>query len=694
MKNARHNNLIVKGLALGFAVSSLVLSPSSKAEEGMWTYDNAPKKQLMQKYKFDLSDKWLEHIRLSSVRFQDGGSGSFISPDGLVITNHHVAVGQIQKMSEQGRDLVTDGYYAKDNASEIKCKDSELNVLIDMENVTDKIRAAAKGKSGKDAITARDNESAKLEQEVSEKLGLKGEIVSLYNGGEYWLYKYKKYDDVRLVFAPERQAAYFGGDYDNFCFPRWDLDITIFRVYENGKPIQSQNYLKWNANPIAENELVFMSGHPGSTDRLLTMAQLVNMKDIIEPLHLKMIENRIDILREYSKLGAEQERRALISIFGLENSKKARYGQLEGLKDPALLMKKQKEEEDFRAKINANPEMKKKYDYVFDEIAKLVKQGNSVRKNSMYHSLGSNLAYKALSLLRYSTEINKAENDRLAGYHESDLPGFKFRITSTAPIYIDMEKANFIGAMKFALENAPKGDKFLSLVLKGKTPEQRAEELFASTKLDDPTYRKDLLEKGAKAIEKCNEPLMLLAREIDQLLRDEDKEYDELISGKMVELEEKVADARFEVYGKESYPDATFTLRLTYGTTKGYPMNGTIAPYKTTMYGLFDRSLAFGNKGDFELTKPYWDNVKNVDLSTTCNFVSTCDIIGGNSGSPTINKNGEFVGIVFDGNIESLPGNFIYDMSKNRAVSCSAEYIAYTLKHIYKADRILKEIGQ
>ena len=694
MRNNKLNKIKLHTIALGIAAGSYLFAPNAHAEEGMWTYDNAPKKQLKAKYNFDLSDKWLEHVRLSSVRFQDGGSGSFISKDGLVITNHHVAVGQIQKLSEEGKDYVTNGYYAKDNSQELRCKDLELNVLIDMENVTDKIRAAAKGKAGKDAITARDNESAKLEQEVKEKLGLKGEIVSLYNGGEYWLYKYKKYEDVRLVFAPERQAAYFGGDYDNFCYPRWDLDITIFRVYEDGKPISSPNYLKWNAKPLAENELVFMSGHPGSTDRLLTMSQLVNMKDVIEPLHLKMIENKIETLREYSKLGAEQERRALIGIFGLENSKKARRGQLEGLKDAALLQKKQSEEDDFRSKINNNPALKQKYGNVFDEISNLVQKGNAIRTKSMFHTLGSNLAYKALALLRYSTEINKPENERLAGYHESDLEGFKFRVTSAAPIYIDMEKANFIGSMKFALANADKNDKFLKIVLNGKTPEARAEELFNNTKLDKADYRKELLANSGKGISNCKEPLMQLAREIDQMLRDEDKEYDELISGKMVELEEKVADARFEVYGKESYPDATFTLRLTYGTTKGYPMNGTIAPYKTTMYGLYDRASSFGNKGDFELSKTYWDAAKGLDLSTTCNFVSTCDIIGGNSGSPTINSKGEFVGIVFDGNIESLPGNFIYDMSKNRAVSCSAEYISYTLKHIYKADRILSEIGQ
>jgi hypothetical protein len=690
----RYSNISAKkSLLFALAFSGIIGITTTKAEEGMWTYDNPPAKQLKANYNFELSQDWLDHVRLSSVRFQDGGSGSFISPNGLVITNHHVAVGQIQKLSSEGKDLVTSGYYAADQNGELKCKDLELNVLVEMENVTDKIRAAGEGKSGKDAVDARNYEASKLEQKVNDKKGMKGEIVSLYNGGEYWLYKYKKYDDVRLVFAPERQAAYFGGDYDNFCFPRWDLDITIFRVYENGKPIDSKNYLKWNDSQLKENDLVFISGHPGSTQRLMTYSQLVSAKNFDMPLRLKTIQNRMATLKEYSKLGVEQERRALIEIFGLSNSLKARTGILEGLQDPTLLDKKKKEDDELRAKINADPKLKEKYASAWGEIEELTKQSVELKKKMAYHSLGSSLLNKALAIVNLVEESQKPDKERLAGYHESEIEGLKFRILSPAPIYVDLERASFIGAMNFAIENVGEDDPFVKAVLQGKKPKQRAEELFSGVRLDNVDYRKELIEGGDKAIKKSLDPMILLARQIKRILIEESKQHEELIESKLIAAEEKVADARFAVYGKDSYPDATFTLRLTYGAVKGgYPMNGTIAPYKTTLYGLFDRSLSFPGMEDFALPERYWKVKDQLDLSKTVNFVSTCDIIGGNSGSPTINKNAEFVGIVFDGNIGSLPGNFIYDISKNRAVSCSAEYISYALKNIYGATRIIEEI--
>ena len=661
------------------------------SDEGMWTYDNPPVKQLKEKYNFELSKDWLQHVSLSSVRFMEGGSGSFVSPNGLVITNHHVAVGQIQKLSTEGNDMVTNGYYADDMTKELKCKDMEINVLVDMTNVTEQIRNSTKGKSDKEVVDARNNEIAKMEKASQEK-GLKGEVVSLYHGGEYWLYQYKKYDDVRLVFAPERQAAYYGGDYDNFCYPRWDLDITIFRVYENGKPINSTNFLKWNSNAPKENDLVFISGHPGSTQRLKTYDQLVNMKDEIYPLILKMIDNNINTLREYSKLGPEQERRALIEIFGLANSQKAMSGTLEGLQNPQLMIKKKAEEKDLIDKVNANPELKAKYSTVWNDISNLVNKSSELRKSSLYHNPGSNLAFKALSIIRYIEETKKPDDQRLEGYHDADLEGLKFRLFSKAPIYMDFEKTKFIGAIKFALKNAPADDNFLKTILDGKTIEERANELFDNTKMNDIEFRKKLIDGGAKALKKCTDPMIILAKALDPILREERKQYKEIIESKLVEAEEKIGDARFAVYGKNSYPDATFTLRLTYGSVKGYPMNGTIAPFKTTLYGLFDRTLSFSGMDDFKIPQRFWDNKDKLDLSKCVDFVSTCDIIGGNSGSPTINKNGEFIGIVFDGNIESLPGNFIYDMTKNRAVSCSAEYISNALRNIYNAGKLADEL--
>ncbi len=674
-----------------FIAALFLFTGNVRADEGMWTFDNPPSKQLEKDYNFKLSEDWLRHVRLASVRFSDGGSGSFISPTGLVITNHHVAVGQIQKLSTEGNDLVTNGYYAENPEKELKCKDLELNVLIDMQNVTDRIRKSSGGKTGKDAVDARDNESAKIKKELQDKTKLKAELVTLYNGGEYWIYLYKKYEDVRLVFAPERQAAYFGGDYDNFCFPRWDLDITIFRVYEDGKPISSDNYLKFNPTAPKEDQLVFISGHPGSTERLLTYPQLESMKDNMYPMMLKMIENKIETLREYSKLGKEQERRALIEIFGLENGKKSMAGTLEGLKEPQLMAKKAFEERMLKEKIKDNSDWQKKYGSAWDEIAELNKQSGEIRKKSTYHSLGSSLASKAIGLVRFIEESQKPDGERLAGYHQAEIERVKVRLLSPAPVYMDFEKAKFIGAMKFALENVP-NDEYIKLILNGKTPKERANELFDNTKVNDLEFRKELLENGVAGLKNTKDPLLKLAQQLDPILRKELKEYQDVVESKMVQAEEKIADARFAVFGKETYPDATFSLRLTYGTVKGYPMNGTIAPIKTTLYGLYDRALSFEGYEDFELPKRYWDRRDKLDLSTSVNFVSTCDIIGGNSGSPTINEKAEFIGIVFDGNVESLPGNFIYDVTKNRAVSCSAEYISYALRNLYDAKKLAEEI--
>lgn len=687
-----YKNHNIRYVSLLLLLSLVTMHNNSSADEGMWTFDNPPTKQLEKKYSFKLSDEWLNHVRLSSVRFSDGGSGSFVSKNGLVITNHHVAVGQIQKLSSEGNDLVTNGYYAESREKELKCKDLELNVLIDMKNVTDQIRKSSEGKKGKDAVDARNNEAARLEKEVKDKTGLKAQLVTLYDGGEYWIYSYKKYDDVRLVFAPERQAAYFGGDFDNFTYPRWDLDITFFRVYEDGKPIESQNFLKWNTTAPKEDQLVFITGHPGSTDRLMTYHELEMMRNESYPLYLKLIENKINTLREYSKLGEEQERRALIEIFGLENSKKAMAGTLQGLKEQYLMDKKLYEEKSLKNIINSDKNLSEKYNGVWEEIEELSNKSNEIGKKSTFHSLGSSLASKALGIVRFIVETQKPENDRLPGYHSADIEGMKFRLLSPAPVYIDFEKAKFIGALQFALDNT-KDDPFIKLVLNGKTPKQRADELFDNTKIQDVEFRKKLMEGGSKGLSDCKDPLIILAQQIDPTLRQEMKEYQDVIQSKMVAAQEKIADARFEVYGKNTYPDATFSLRITYGSVKGYPMNGTIAPVKTTLYGLYDRALSFAGKEDFELPQRYWDRRERLDLSKSVNFVSTCDIIGGNSGSPTINEKAEFIGIVFDGNVESLPGRFIYDETKNRAVSCSAEYISYTLRNLYDAQKLAEELG-
>ena len=683
---------LLVGVILLFSSSLFV--GAGLADEGMWTFDNPPVKQLRERYGFTPTQEWLDHVRLASVRFMDGGSGSFVSPNGLVLTNHHVAMGQLQKISTAEKDYVATGFYAATPAEELKCPDLEVNVLISMEDVTQRVQSAVKeGMSEAEALKARRAEIAKIEKESLDKTGLRSNVISLYHGGEYWLYRYKKYTDVRLVMAPERQAAYFGGDSDNFTYPRYDLDMAFFRVYENGKPIKSEHYLKWNSKGAGENELVFVSGNPGSSDRLFTYAQLEFQRDVRYPMILKYIKKRLEILYEYRERGQEQERRALFHIFGLENAKKALTGELRGLLDKNLMAKRKKDEEEFRKLIANNPEWQKLYGDAWDVIAKTIKKSAEKTKEQFYrHLRGSRMASFAATIVRYVAEVQKPDAERLPGYHDSQLNELRFYLFSPAPIYKDLEEATLAGTLQMSLEELGPDDEFIKIVLNGRSPEEVAKDLINGSKLDDVEFRKSLIEGGEKAVKKCKDPLIVLARKLDPMWRKSEKWFRENVESVLTQASEKIAKARFVVYGKSVYPDATFTLRLAYGAVKGYPMNGTKAPYKTTLYGLYDRALSFDQKGEYVLPQRFWDRQHTLNLATPVNFVSTCDIIGGNSGSPVINKNAELVGVIFDGNIESLSGRFIYDEEKNRAVAVHSAYIIEALRKLYDAGKLADEI--
>jgi hypothetical protein len=679
---------------LPLALCGALLCPLlSLGEEGMWTFDNPPIKQLKAKYGFTPTQEWLDHVRLASTRFNDGGSGSFVSPHGLVLTNHHIALGQLQKNSTAAHDYVKNGFYAATEDQEMKSPDLEVNVLISMEDVTRRVMDAVKSaKTPTQEFAAREAVIAAIERESETKTGLRSDVVTLYQGGEYWLYRYKKYTDVRLVFAPEQQIAAFGGDPDNFTYPRYDLDMALFRIYEHGKPIESKDFLKWNPKGAANGELVFVPGHPGSTQRSDTMAQLAYERDVAEPAILKIIRHRIAVLNQYSALGAEQAREAGEDLLYLENSRKAYEGRYDGLLDKSVMSRKQKDEDEFRATVDANPEWKVAYGGAWDAVAEAENKMASRSKERFFHGLDSDLADLGRTIVEYVAETKKPDGERLPGYHEAELDSLKFRLASPAPIYKAMEIAKITGELELGRAEAGGDETFLKIVLNGKTPKEVATEMVEGTKLDDPEVRKKLMEGGEAAVKASNDPMIVLARRLDPLRRAFAKWREDNVQSVEQRAGEQLGKARFATYGKATYPDATFTLRLSYGQVKGYPMNGTEAPYKTTLYGLYDRAASFDFDGPFYLPSRYTEGREKLDLATPMNFVTTNDIIGGNSGSPVINRNGELVGLIFDGNIESLVGDFVYDESKNRAVAVHTAAMTEAMRKLYGAQKLVDEL--
>jgi hypothetical protein len=691
---------------LTLAVWALLGISVSLADEGMWTFDNPPLKQLQERYGFQPTREWLDHLRLASVRFNDGGSGSFVSPHGLVLTNHHVALGQLQKVSSSTKDYVKDGFYARTEAEELRCPDLEVNVLVAMVDVTPRVRSAVKpGMSDEAALQARKAAIASIEMESLEKTGLRSDVVTLYQGGEYWLYQYKKYTDMRLVFAPEQQIAFFGGDPDNFTYPRYDIDFALFRVYENGRPVENHDYLKWNAKGAGDGELVFVSGHPGSTSRLETMAQIQTEKDFRLPVMLNLYKRWLDAARQYAAQGPEQARQAANTIFGVSNSLKAFEGRAAGLADKTVIAKMQNDQTSFRALVANNPAWQQAYGGAWDAIAQAEIAHRDMAKlavvpsslagqlvGRIYGFRGSRLLMIALSTVQYVAEVKKPDGVRLEGYHDSQLESLRFRLFSPAPVYPAFEKAMLQVGLQLSLEELGVNDPYVKAVLGGRTPAEVAQAAVEGSRLADPAFRKSLVEGGEAAVQASSDPMIVLARAVNPFDRQRTKAFEDKVESVETPAGEKIGQARFAVYGKSLYPDATFTLRLTYGAVKGYPMNGTQAPPITTFYGLYDRAYSFGLKFPYNLPARYLERRSRLDLTGPLNFVSTCDIIGGNSGSPVVNKRGELVGLIFDGNIESLIGDFLYYEANNRAVAVHSGAIIEVLRDLYDAWPLADEL--
>jgi Peptidase S46 len=683
--------LLVFLLVLSFLINASI----TFADEGMWTFDNPPLKQWKERYNFEPSAEWLEKVRLASVRLNDGGSGSFVSPDGLIITNQHVASGQLTKLSTKERDIVKNGFYAPTRADELKTADLEVNMLVSYENVTDRVQTAVKtGANDKDANAQRRAAITAIEKESTDKTGLKSEVISLYNGGEYWLYRNKKFTDVRVVFAPEEQAAFFGGDYDNFTFPRHDLDITILRVYENGQPVKSPQFLKWSETGPADDEFVIATGYPGSTARLLTVSQLGFQRDFGNPLQKQVWTSRLNALENYSKRGTEQARQASGAIRSFNNSLKRLTGQQDGLMNPRMFAKKEAEEKALKEGLAKNPALEKEYAPAWEQISTAYTALPAMSKRMAFSNLtASRLATIASSMVRYSEEIKKPSGERYPEFSDARLESFKAGLLSPAPIYPEMEEFLLTAWLEEGRTTLGANDPFIKAAIGDAEVSEVVKRAVNETKLKDVAARKALLD-NPDAIAKSTDPMITLARRVEPIIRELRTFNEEKILSVDARAGEKIAKARFAVYGRTIAPDANFNLRITFGKVKGYEEDTTLVPFKTTFFGLYDRAESFGEKSPFELPARFKERRDKLNLSTPLNFVYSADTIGGMSGSPVINRNAEFVGINFDSNIQKLSNRYWYieENEGSRAVAVHSAGILEALRKLYDAENLANEL--
>ena len=680
------------------ALFLIALVSSMRADEGMWLFNEPPRETLKTKYNFDVTPAWLDHLQKASVRFNNGGSGSFVSAAGLAMTNHHVGTDCIQKLGTKDHDYIKTGFYARTPAEEARCPDLELNVLMNIEDVTSRINnAVPKDAKPEEAEKARRAIINTIEKESLDKTGLRSDVITLYNGGAYHLYRYKKYTDVRLVFAPEQGAAFFGGDPDNFEYPRYDLDIAFFRVYEKDQPAHPDHFLKWNPTGASDGELVFVAGNPGSTSRLDTVRHLEFLRDRVNPSVFELEVRREILLRVFSERDKENQRRAQDELLEIQNSRKAFTGMQAGLQDPALLSVKRAEEQKLREAVNRDPKLRSSYGDAWDKVSATISTLSGIYSDlSLLESgqaFNSKLFDIARTLVRLAQESQKPNAARLREYSEGNLDSLKQQLFSSAPIYDDLETIKLADSLSMFAEIKGEDNDLVQKVLAGKSPTERAYKLVHDSKLKDVGARKELAGGGLKSIEASTDPMIRLARLVDPEARRLRNIYDNQVQEPRRQAYGKIAQARFAVYGKNIYPDATFTLRLSFGQVKGYEENGKQISWMTTIGGAFQHAADHDNQAPFQLPKSWIQHKAQLNVSTPFNFVNTADIIGGNSGSPVVNRAGELVGIIFDGNLQSLVLDYSYTDKQARAVAVHSAGIVEALRKVYAAARVLTELG-
>ena len=679
------------------------------SDEGMWLFSAPPVEQLERDHGMAITPDWLLHLQRSSVRLSSGGSGALVSADGLVLTNHHVGADAIQKLGDPAHDYLREGFAAATREDELACHDLELNVLVSLEDVTDRVQAAVvAGMSAESAFAARRSAMAEIEKESLAATGLRSDVVTLYQGGAYHLYRAKKYTDVRLVFAPEQQIAFFGGDADNFEFPRFNLDVCFFRVYEHGRPARVEHHLAWAENGVADGDLVFVSGHPGHTDRANTVAELVSLRDRRLPLDLQILNRLEAVVGAYAAEGPEERRQARQDLLGVENGRKARSGVLAGLLEPRIMTGKREAE----ARLRRTPEgasLGAASPYARIEEAQRTLDGILVRYRLLEGAAAFNSQYfwNARGILRAAEERGRPSGTRLREYRDSNLESLEHQLFSDEPIYDAFEVVKLTDSLTFLATTLGGDDELVGRVLAGRSPRDRAEELVAGTMLGRRPLtatgaavadtRRELYDGGATAVAASTDAMLGLARLVDAESR-RVRGIAEAAQEVKQQAHGELARARFAREGAAVSPDATFTLRLAYGTVRGFDggARAATAPF-TTFGGLFARAATTGEAPPFDLP-PRWRAFRDSPAAneafrqTHFNFISTADIIGGNSGSPVVNRNGELVGVIFDGNIDSLVLDIAYDDLRARAVAVDATAIVAALEHVYHAAGLVREL--
>ena len=657
----------------------------------MWTFDAPPLEYWKARYGFTPDQAWLDHVRLASVRLPICSS-SFVSSEGLVMTNHHCGRACITAVSPADTNYQRTGFVARSAAEEKKCPGLYVDQLVAIEDVTPKIRTQVTAATAGQQVAQRDAAIQAIQGACQQQTGNVCQVVTFFQGGRYSLYQYKRFSDVRLVMAPEEEISFYGGDPDNFTFPRYDLDLTLLRVYANDAPMKTEHFLKWSAGGAKEGDLVFVIGNPGSTGRLLTVAQMEYLRDVTYPAQLAQLKRTIAVYQEIMSRGEDSRRQWENQLFYAQNSFKAITGYQAGVLDSAIMARKRAFEKQFRARVSRDPKLAARYGDAWTKIGTALTEQRSLATRARYYGFGgSQLLSLAGILVRVPEQGALPDSARLPAYRGEGLENARRAAQGDVPIDKEGEKLSLAAQLTAAKKDLPAGDPFLAALLQGRSPEVAAEALIDQTTLADPAARKALLDGAAAAVRASTDPLMIVARKIAPLSREIAMRNARLDASASANAE-RIGQALFAAYGTSLPPDATFTLRISDGVVQGYPMNGTKAPYKTSFYGLFARSAEFDNQPPFRLPERWQAARDRLDLATPFDFVSTNDIIGGNSGSPIINQAGEVVGLIFDGNIEQLPNRFIYTDEVARSVAVHSKGITEALRKVYDAGRIADEL--